>query len=78
MSEVHVRNPVDFETFLTLAKRGDRVIYHRGYLPFDMRGGGEEVRKLAEVAKLASNRGHAALLQRRLGEADYEYLAVRC
>ena len=81
MKMIEVRTVDEFTAFLTLAKRGEMAIYHRGFLARDTRRPHVEntkVRQLAEAAKVANKNGIATLTQRRLGEGVYEYLAIRC
>jgi hypothetical protein len=73
-----------FRAWLTRAKPGERLQYHRGYLALDRVRGTSCLRE-AERRKLAAVAGHASalagdgklhLLQERHGHADYCYWAV--
>lgn len=67
-----------FQDWLVAAAPGARVQYHRGVLASDLaRRDRAELRNLAEVVRLASALGDVMLIQRRYGEDDYGYLAVR-
>lgn len=66
--------------------RGERLVYHRGYLPIDRGGVLEKEKRSAEMqavdatAEIAWNLwdgGKVHLVQRRRGHLDYEYIAVR-
>ncbi len=73
-----------FRGWLTRAKPGDRIEYHRGFLALDRIKGTNslkegERRKLAAVADHAlalAGRGELHLLQERHGDGDYSYLVV--
>ena len=72
-----------YNTWLNKAKKGDRVTYYRGYLvePYlqpispttDMRRS-ESLRKHVYKAYTSNV---VTLVQRRHGDLDYEYIAVR-
>ena len=73
-----------FRAWLSRAKPGERLEYHRGLLALDRAKGVSslkeaERRKLTAVADHASalaGRGKVHLLQQRHGDADYSYWAV--
>tara|TARA_R110000823_G_scaffold206608_1_gene337282 strand:- start:122 stop:370 length:249 start_codon:yes stop_codon:yes gene_type:complete len=53
---------------LNLISPGDKIIYHQGsYCAGSHR----------EDAMMASNKGFAALIQKRLGKANFMYIAIR-
>jgi hypothetical protein len=76
-STIEIRTADEFQSFLTIAVRGERALYHRGYLACDARGPSPTV-KLLQATRLASDRGLAVLTQRRIGSHCYEYYATRC
>jgi hypothetical protein len=73
-----------FRAWLTRAKPGERLQYHRGLLALDRVKGtsplGEPERRrltaLAEHASALAGGGKLHLLQQRHGDADYSYWAV--
>ncbi|HEX4199968.1 MAG TPA: hypothetical protein VHY59_00510 [Chthoniobacterales bacterium] len=72
-----LRNIQELEKFIHSAKRGERAIYHTGYLPRD----GKFIINLPALAKGVwdhSLTGTIVPLQKRLGEHNYEYIIVRC
>jgi hypothetical protein len=74
---ITLRNIQDLEKFIRFAKRGERAIYHTGYLPRD----GKLIINLPALAKAVwdhSLTGAVIPLQKRLGEHSYEYIVVRC
>ena len=73
----------DLERFLSTAKAGDMIIYHRGYLALDRGAGsklgdnaGEELDHIAAALMAMAEAGRVHLIQRRHGPFDYTYLAV--
>lgn len=67
------------------AKPGDKVCYHEGDLANDMvrkglPGEREQLASAAEAARYVANlavSGHVHLVQRRLGDGQFAYIAVR-
>ena len=71
------RDRGEFDTWLASAKAGAGMVYFRGYLPLD--GGadaGSPLSELARRARDASAQGLVHLVQRRLGSADFAYIAI--
>jgi hypothetical protein len=71
------RDHRDFDAWLESAAAGARIVYWRGYLALD--GGsdpGSALGGLARRARKASDRGLVHLVQRRLGPADFAYVAI--
>jgi hypothetical protein len=74
----------EFKAWLRSAQVGDLLIYHCGFLALGMNHLGDvlapaERQQLAAVAHcawVAAQHGQVHLLQRRLGEACFEYFAV--
>jgi hypothetical protein len=73
----------DLERFLSTAKAGDNIVYHRGYLAMDRGSGsrlgddaGEELDHIATALMVMAEAGRVHLVQRRHGPYDYTYLAV--
>lgn len=76
-----------FEAWLANAKAGDVAAYARGMLPCliekakaadpDEADRIMDMRRAATVAWRAYERGLVELVQKRIGFADFEYLAVR-
>jgi hypothetical protein len=70
--------------WLGSAAPGDRIVYHRGYLPLDIAPTAEamhgrprmELARVARRALFAAEHGMAHLLQQRHGPGDYSYLLV--
>lgn len=85
------RDPVqNFYHWLSTASPGAVCVYHRGLLMADRQwwfdsgnksfghwGRDEKVDNLAKAVWTAYRLGDVYLLQRKLGEGDYEYLAIR-
>jgi hypothetical protein len=77
--------PDDFCGWLAMATPGDATVYHRGHLGRDRcqstTGLSERDRQgliaLARQALLAAKAGRVHLLQRRHGDGDYSYVAVK-
>ncbi len=62
------------------ARVGERLAYHRGFLAMDTVRDTLDAAALALVARAARGlaaSGEVGLVQRRLGDGAYEYLAVR-
>jgi hypothetical protein len=71
------RDHREFDAWLESAEAGARIVYCRGYLALD--GGsdpGSALGRLARRAREASDRGLVHLVQRRLGPADFAYVAI--
>jgi hypothetical protein len=77
-----------FEAWLRKANRGDEFIYHKGFLMTDRASffqlGGTvmsipnvDIDKTAKLAMEASDNNQVCLVQRKLGEAEYEYVALK-
>jgi hypothetical protein len=74
----------DFKTWLRQARAGDAFVYHCGFLAVGLNHLGEvldysERRRLADVAHCAwsaATKGSVHLLQRRVANNRFEYLAV--
>ena len=73
----------DLERFLSTAKAGDTIVYHRGYLALDRGAGsrfgddaGEELDHIATALMAMAEAGRVHLVQRRHGAFDYTYCAV--
>ena len=66
----------DLQTFLTLSQRGDRAIYHLGYLAIDM-AKMPVLRDLDMAIKEALVDGRVELSQRRIDQFMYEYRVVK-
>lgn len=82
--------PQIFKRWAQVAKRGDRFIYHKGFLMVDrekLRVRSEDgwvvcpnllaLNAVADLALDAYNRGLVHLFQKRLGDGEYEYRAIR-
>ena len=73
-----------FDEWLSAAAPGDTLQYHEGYLSIDAsRSSGRlpegprvELMQVAHRAWLAAQRGHVHLVQRRIGDNTFAYLAV--
>lgn len=72
MSEAEHISRVDFWNM----KRGQRTVYHRGFLAED-REKNPSVCDSANVAWELAQKGVLLLVQRRIGNMDYEYIAQR-
>ena len=74
-----------FEVWLKAAHPGSRITLHRGLLCVDRQQRAHaphdparaELNRLAARAMRASGQGLVHLVQRRHGDADYSYVAVR-
>jgi hypothetical protein len=73
---IEIRTRDDFETFMKLARHGDKGIYHRGYLASDM-AGRAALRDLNVAIHAALKNDLIELVQRRLESFDYEYQVIR-
>ncbi len=72
-------NAEQFEAQVASARPGHQIIYHSGHLAFD-RLKERAARSIDFIAWSAMNleeRGYVALVQKRNGEGDYDYIAVR-
>jgi hypothetical protein len=75
----------DICDWLGTAFPGDRIEYHRGHLAVDQAHGlsslrDADCRRLSRVARRAlifAEEGRAHLVQRRHGDGDYSYLAIK-
>ena len=75
----------DLCDWLGTAFPGDTIEYHRGYLAIDQAAGlspltDADRRRLSRVARRAlifAEEGQAHLVQRRHGDGDYSYLAIK-
>lgn len=75
---------IDFLGWLGQAQPGDMIEYHRGFLALDvMRGGSplseaarSALARTATIASWAFAQGLVHLVQRRLGEDEFSYLAI--
>lgn len=74
-----------FRAWLENAKPGDRIEYHRGFLPLDRDRGvsplGEKRRRelvsISARAAALADAGDVLLVQRRHGDCDYSYVAIQ-
>ena len=67
----------EFLGWLGVAKPGDAVVYHRGFLAIDRcRIPSRDLNRLANSAAQAAAHGLVDLLQRRHGPEDTSYIAV--
>ena len=74
-----------FEGWLRAAHPGSRITFHRGHLCVDRRQrphaphdpARAALNRLANRAMRASGQGLVHLFQKRHGDADYSYLAIR-
>ncbi len=74
-----------FEGWLRAAHPGSRITLHRGHLSVDRQQrphaphdpARDELNRLADRAMRASERGLVHLVQKRHGDADYSYIAIR-
>ncbi len=78
--------PIAANEWLASAQPKSRIVYHVGMLMADRQPQGrkseaeKQARELGEVARAfmdASEKGRVRLVQRRLGDSQYEYIAVR-
>lgn len=72
---------MNFHKWVEWAKPGDKVVYHRGYLLWNRDGHGKlidrELGKIAFDAYRAYEKKQVVLVQRKRGNHDYEYVAVK-
>lgn len=70
-------NTVDgFKAALAVAKKGGGIVYHTGFLMGDrLYDGG--LRLVADAAMRAATAQQVSLVQRRLGERVFEYIAIK-
>lgn len=70
---------VTFLSALSAARKGEKIIYHTGWLMTDRRFGPtfDRVHAVATAAMEAWNDARVHLVQRRLGPNVYEYIAVK-
>ena len=72
-----------FEEWINKSKKGDKVTYYRGYImaphlqKFSPTTDDRRVNSLRNYAQRAYNHNLITLVQRRHGDLDYEYIAVR-
>ena len=72
-----------FEDWILRSKKGDTVTYYRGYImaphlqKFSPTTDERRVNSLKKRVQLAYDRSLITLVQRRHGDLDYEYIAVR-
>ena len=75
----------EFCDWLGMAFSGDRIEYHRGYLAVDQAAGRSllgdadrrQLSRLARRALIFAEEGRVHLVQRRHGDGDYSYLAIK-
>ena len=80
-----VMDEAAFEAWLRAAHPGSRITLHRGNLSVDRQQrphaphdpARAELNRLADRAMRASAQGFVHLFQKRHGDADYSYLAIR-
>ena len=72
-----------FEEWINKSKKGDKVTYYRGYImaphiqKFSPTTDERRVNSLKNRVQHAYNNSLITLVQRRHGDLDYEYIAVR-
>ncbi len=72
-----------FEEWINKSKKGDKVTYYRGYImaphlqKFSPTTDERRVNSLKNRVQNAYNHNLVTLVQRRHGDLDYEYIAVR-
>ena len=72
-----------FEEWINKSKKGDKVTYYRGYImaphlqKFSPTTDERRVNSLKKRVQNAYDRSLVTLVQRRHGDLDYEYIAVR-
>lgn len=78
---VAATNKDAFGTTLRKLQRGDRIVYHTGDLQYDRdeveNPNTGRIRGVARAAWKAYQDGLVALVQKRLGFATFEYIAVK-
>ena len=80
-----VMDEATFEAWLKAAHPGSRITLHRGHLSVDREKRPDaadaharaELNRLADRAMRASGQGLVHLVQKRHGDADYSYIAIR-
>ena len=80
--QLAIVTPTNLTMAVDLAPPGTIICYHRGYLPYDRGSGpadeiGGPVREIEKMAILLWEIGAIELVQRRLGDFRYEYLAIK-
>lgn len=73
-------NLTEFSNWLANPFGSRSIIYHTGLLMADRQSkdpAAPIISAVAGMALSAANRGIVTLVQRRLGEANYEYIAIR-
>jgi len=78
---------IDLSNWIDQALPGESIAYHRGFLACDtkmhsldtplLKHKRAELARVHERARQAFDSGQVALVQRRHGEDDYSYLAIR-
>jgi hypothetical protein len=83
LSTTHRLTEIELCRWLGMARPGERIIYHRGFLAQDCSvtstmpaSEREELRRLARRAMLLAEAGMVDLVQRRHGPDDYEYIVA--
>lgn len=73
----------DLKNWLAVARPGDALEYHRGFLALDRSVGsrlGEDDRKelcrVADAVMTLARSGHVHLVQCRRGQCDFTYIAI--
>ena len=72
-----------FEEWLNKSRKGDKVTYYRGYImaphlqKFSPTTDDRRVNSLKNCVQKAYNHNLVTLVQKRHGDLDYEYIAVR-
>ena len=74
-----------FCDWLATATPGDRFEYHRGFLCLDRSASAhrlperqrQQLNALADFAHTAAENQRVSLIQRRLGDDDYSYIAIK-
>ena len=72
-----------FEEWINKSRKGDKVTYYRGYImaphlqKFSPTTDERRVNSLKNRVQNAYNHNLVTLVQRRHGDLDYEYIAVR-
>jgi hypothetical protein len=74
------RTEIEFLGWLGQARRGEAIVYHRGFLAADRScPPNRDLNRLAKRALWAAEQGLVDLVQRRHGPEDTSYLAIaRC
>ena len=80
-----VMDAAAFAAWLKAAHPGSRITLHRGHLSVDRQQrphaphdpARDELNRLATAAMRASGQGLVHLVQKRHGDADYSYIAIR-